>query len=498
MKRSLPFKLCLFLLPFLCAATIESAAQSESEWSVIVYDHGLNALVELSSAGYDIIPLPDIGYPPRSDQDYPWWYESPNVKVSSDRRYLISLIQHTEPYVREAIITDLVTGEIIPIATPPLEDEELFVGYGFGAFNPTMTEIALPYVSHDLTSGFGCCDSGGMVTVELASGTITHTLDMDVTYHESTAWLDDWTTEGIWFWPRCSACTPPSYTHSYLVWNPDTDVILTADVRQDRVRSERLAATGELLYSENHSDFPLGGPSFSSPLNVVVLYQRDKFPPDAPGQVVYYDEENLDFDIRAHWIMNGRAFLVTNERQHNVVVFRDGHQVVVDYVDPEYFLTMTGDGWLTFERTTRQIRHYVVSDTRITGNILYQASGEIEVANVQLSPETGTLPPFAIDITPPDIFFCPGTLPTRLKPGDWAEVIVDHQEYLIASLYVGDVTLGEITWMQMEALPLGAHVQIIEGYACRPGWGYVKVQYQDKVGWMLEVGQMAYYLEPVG
>ncbi len=493
---AIPFRLCLTLLLFPISVPVVSAAQSEPEWSVIIYDHRLNALVELSPAGYDITPLSDIGYPLPSEEDYPWWYVYPRVKVSNDRHYLVSIIQHTEPYVREAVITDLVTGESIPVATPPLDDEEIFVGYGFGAFNPAMTEIALPYVSHDLTSGYGCCGSGGIVTVDLETGAITHSLDIDATYNKSTACLDDWTVEGIWFAPRWSI--DGSYRYTYRLWDPDTNTILITHVFNDWEKSERLAVTGELLYSENHPDFPLGGPTLPLRLNAVVLYQWDEFPPDAPGQVVYYDENNLDFDIRAHWVLNGRAFLVTNDRQRNVVVFRDGHQMSIDYADQEYFIAMTSDGWLTFERTTRQIRHYIVSDVRITGDVLYQASGEIEVANVQLPPEMEVLPPFAINTTPPDVFFCPGALPTRLNPGDWAEVIVNHQEFLIAGLAVGDVAFDDVTWGHLEMLPLGARVQVVDGPACAPnGWGYVKVHYQDKVGWMLEVWQMVYYLKPV-
>ena len=168
---SIPCKLCLILLLSLGSASMGSAAQIEPAWSVIIYDHGLNALVDLSSTGYDITPLPDIGYPPPPDEEVPGWYEYLPVKMTDNRRYLVSLKQGTQPYFREAVITDLITGEVIPVATLPLDDGETFVGYWwFGAFNPAMTEIALPYVSHDVAFGGACCNLAAWSPLNLPQG----------------------------------------------------------------------------------------------------------------------------------------------------------------------------------------------------------------------------------------------------------------------------------------------------------------------------------------
>jgi hypothetical protein len=454
--------------------------ETEAEWSVTIYDRGLNALVELSSSGEHITPLPDVDYQPR-----PW-------KMTDDRHYLISTIQRDE-----AIITDLATNETRPVVTPPLEGEEVFVNFHFGAFNTEMTEVALPYVSHDLTSGFACCDSGGIVTVDLTSGAIIDLLDIDSIYNVSTAWVDKWTSEGIWFSPQCSVCTPP-YTFTYKVWNPETGAIVDTDVFNDTEYSERLGTTGELLYSENNPAFPLGGESFPLRLNVVALYQRGDYPPDTDGQIVYYDGENLDFDVRARWIIGGQAFLVTKNQQHNVIVFRDGQNRIVDYDSMEFFVTMTDDGWLTIDRATNVIRHYTASNAVISGRSLYHAVGQIVVVNKQLLETPEELPPFSVEISPPDVVFCPGALPTRLQPGDWAETLFYDPESVFGPFFIGDVEFSDIYNGNDETLPLGAHVRILEGPACAPyGWSYVKVEYQGVIGWLLEIYQTGYLLAPV-
>jgi hypothetical protein len=242
----------------------------------------------------------------------------------------------------------------------------------------------------------------------------------------------------------------------------------------------------------------LGGESFPLRLNVVALYQRGDYPPDTDGQIVYYDGENLDFDVRARWIIGGQAFLVTKNQQHNVIVFRDGQNRIVDYDSMEFFVTMTDDGWLTIDRATNVIRHYTASNAVISGRSLYHAVGQIVVVNKQLLETPEELPPFSVEISPPDVVFCPGALPTRLQPGDWAETLFYDPESVFGPFFIGDVEFSDIYNGNHETLPLGAHVRILEGPACAPyGWSYVKVEYQGVIGWLLEIYQTGYLLAPV-
>lgn len=473
-------------------------SESTQTWSVTVYDSGLNALVELSPNGNTISYLPDVDHEPRPFENYSFWYtDFSQVASTDDGHYLISIIQQEDPYEQYAIITDVTTGQTRIIPKPPLEDTEFFVSYRFGAFNPEMTEVALPYVSHDTTTGFGCCANGGIVIANLETGTISHLLDADKTFNfnKSTAFVDNWTIDGIWFSPTCSACTP-IYHYFYQIWNPNTGTISQTDVFHHRHNLERLPTSGEILYSENNPNFPLGGPCFPPRLNVVSLYKANEVPPNTSGKIVYYDYENLDFNKKAHWVNGGRAFLVS-KALHNVVVFRDGHQITIDYENQQYFLAMTDDGWLTFNRSNNQIQHFVVLADKVLSQTIYEGYGDIEVSNIQLSPNKSELSEFTYDITPPDVQFCPGALPTRLKIGDWAEVIADQEEIAIARLVVGDVEFDDMSYENLEILPLGAYIQVIEAFKCSHDWGYVKVNYQGRIGWILEIYQMSYHIAPV-
>lgn len=330
--------LCLVSPPH----TLTQSSENElgvSEWTVTLYDDGLNALVELSPSGQNIIPLPDVGFRASSMR----------AMLSDDGHYLVSITRRGDSYVREAVIIDLQTNHSRSVEIEPLiGDHEFFVGFRDGVFNPEMTQIALSYVSHNYVGG--CCGTGGIATVDLATGQVLHILDMDKRFLRSTAWVDDWTEEGIWFAPTCSACSPP-YTYVSKIWNPDTDDVRDTNLFHDWEYSERFESTGELLYTQNRPDFPLGGPTGGVfYMNTVTVYQPQDDPAEDAGQVVYFDGNNLNFDVPAHWVANGRAFLVTKEGKHNVVVFRAGRQINFDYSFEEDFMTMTVDGWLSFDR----------------------------------------------------------------------------------------------------------------------------------------------------
>lgn len=463
------------------------SAEFDLEWSVTIYDHGWNALVELSSSGSQVTYLPDIGISIAGPENYL------SAELTDDHQYLVSIVQREDPFNRKAVITNLESLEVTQVAAPILPVHESLIDFLPGAFNPEMTHVALPYVS--ITSGT-LRYTGGIVAVDLATGQVEERIDIYGRYGENTATVDRWTDEGIWFTPRCYACTS-DYIYNYELWNPDTNTVSTTHVFNHRFQAERLPTTGEVIFSETHPDYPLGASDFPLQLNTVTYYPANAFRPTELGQVVYYDPDNLDFDLGAHWVLNGQAFLVTNEQLHNVVVWRDGRQLTVDYATPQIFLAMTSDGWLTLDHDSNAIRHYFVDDGEIDNRILYHTSGYIKVANIHLPPIPYELRPFDIDISPPqDIVFCPGTLPTRLQPGDWAEVIVDHQEYPIASMLVGDTAFTPSSSVDQIMLPIHARVLVLEGPACTYLAGYVKVDFEGTIGWILEVYQTGYYLAP--
>ena len=477
----------IIFFTFLIAPTLLEASEKDVEWSVTLYDEGSNALVTLSPDNEVVRKLPNLGYSAEA------------IQVTNDHRYAVGLFHQVygQYTTKEVVIIDLITGAIQYVDQPPLEGEEFFVGYTLGTFNPEMTAVAVAYVSHDPTSGFGCCGSGGIVIIDLVSGEILNTLDIDATFDtpgKSTAWLTHWTEEGIWFSPRCSTCTP-HYKFDYHLWNPYDDTLIQTSQFDDLKYAERLPVTGELLYGENHVEFPLGGLHIILPsLNVVSVYGASESPPNDAGQVVYFDIENVNFK-RPHWVMGGKAFIVRGSK--NVLVLRDGRQIEFDANwREEKFLTMTNDGWLSMNINSNTIRHFSVNHDQITHENLYHAKGHISVANSQLAPLKDELHPFEKDIAPPDIEFCHATMPNRLQAGDIAEVIVLPEGYMYGGLIVGDVDFYELSFDKRLELPMGAQVKVLEEPVCSyESW--VKVDYEGTIGWMVEVFQATYCLEPV-
>lgn len=487
-----------FIIMFLILSisiTHSKSSQASSAWSMTLYDTSSKSLVQLSESTVFQLSIPQ-SYIENSSLTNPTTDIYHRV-LSGDAQYLMTFAYLTEPYVGQAYITNLFTGETLLVEHPPLQDTEFFVSYRFGVFSPDMRNVTLSYYSHVPTSG--CCNSGGIVVIELETGLITHLLDIDEVYTRegNTAWIDNWTNEGIWFAPRCSNCTP-EYRYQYRIWNFDTDTISDTGIIHDRRYFERLSSTGELLYSDNHEDFPMGGDSYPQYRNVISWYQENETPLVADGQVVYYNEANPASNPHPHWIMNGRAFLVNEDDLHNVVVFRDGHTLTFDYEFQQNFVAMTDDGWITIDReNNNRILQFIVSDTTVSNHILYETSSELEVVNIKPSTAIEDLPEISMEISSPDVRFCPGTLPTQFHPGDWAEVIANHEEVAIARMVVGDTNFEDMSYEKMEILPLGARIQILDEFACVPGWGYLKVAYEGRIGWILEIYLTAYHIAPI-
>ncbi|GEM_PF-4889437 len=463
------------------------ASETDRVWTAVLYDESANSLVMLAPDGVTTYPLPNVGY------------QADVIKVSDDFRYAIGLFNnhYDNNLIDEVTIIDLNTNIVRYIPPLPLEDNEIFVDYTRMAFKYDMTEIAVAYISHDMKGGFGCCDSGGIVIVELASGEITHHLDIDADVSipsMSSAWLDAWTREGLWFAPRCATCTPtPKFF--YQIWNPYDDTVTPTTRYDDLMYAERLESTGELLYGENHDDYPAGGLTFINDyvaLNVVSIYQLDESPPDTDGQVVYFDIENLQFE-RPHWVMGGQAFLIQGAK--NAIVFRNGALIEfdADWKSTE-FLVMTTDGWLAKDAMTGEVLHYSVENNQVVRDVLYQSHGRLILANHLLEPLRGQLPAFTQDIAPPDEPFCYGNLPVQLHIGDYARTL--NSNSVLGGLWIGDGDVDDKTHDNVLPIPVNSIVRIIDGTECLDHV-WVKVDYKGKIGWMVETWWGIYYLEPI-
>ncbi|MEO1256685.1 MAG: hypothetical protein AAFY41_17620, partial [Bacteroidota bacterium] len=283
----------------------------------------------MSSSEVNTLALPDIGYEPEEFRNMPRWYSDYRDRITSDEQYAVFFVERDDSHHMDVYILDLNTHDYSIVELPTLDDEEIWGGYSMGVFSPDMSMMALPYLSHVPRSG--CCNSGGIVVVDLASGLILHRLDIDEMYGRATAWVDYWTEEGIWFSPRCGGCAPV-LKHHYIIWNPETSELTETQMFHDRDHAEQLHTTGEVLLSANHNDFPLGSDRFpfSYQLNVVTIHQSADNLFDRDGQIVFYYDDFLNFDKTPQWIMGGQAFLVTKDRRQNAVVFRDGETLFFD------------------------------------------------------------------------------------------------------------------------------------------------------------------------
>jgi hypothetical protein len=474
-----------------------AAAQPEANWSLIVYDTGLNALVELTAAGSTVLPLPEVAYlQPGIERDF-MHFEYLDVNLTPDRRYLVAVDNPKDPDQPPALIVDLTDQSVISVDYPTFSDGEYLEQYNFGAFNPALTEAVLTYRSRILSDPGGRRVSGGIVTVDLATGRITAQYRYDPLLSQlpdsaSIPRVEGWTPAGIKVVVRCHECYgPTTATYWYQVLNPATGELMGAREYYRPFQCWQLLPTGELLSAENHPEYPLGIEGWRGDDNVIAVYAPGEHPPDAAAQVIYFSDAGDYF--MPFWIMAGQAALISID-DHNLVIARDGRQMTVDYPDNETFRTMTDDGWLTANQRQWQIIQYRVSDTEITRELIYQGQGWLETAYIDYPAVPERLPPFVREIAPPAVFFCPGSLASQFEPGDWAE-LTGYEDTQAIWDGEGEFNPREL-WLSGSALPDHAIVQILGEPRCIGGFELIKVDYQGRTGWVIELGRTSYNLIP--
>ncbi|GAB5493835.1 MAG: hypothetical protein Phog2KO_40500 [Phototrophicaceae bacterium] len=463
-------------------------SQSSINWEITLYDEEIDALVRLTEAGSQIIEIPPISYDILPNN--PHEIEIVERQLSDDGHYLLTFFYSFAPFQRDVVITDMQNGESRRAELPELADTEFFVSYLLGAFNPEMTSIAMPYV--DYMSG------GGIAIVDLDTGVVTHKLNVRELYGLSTAWVNDWTDDGILFAPRCYGCQP-KWRYFYRLWDIESDLITRTTIYNDVRNLDRLSTTGDVLYAENNPDFPLGGAGYPPRENVVTFYEENDIITQSSGQVVYYNEAYPNEDPRPRWVKNGEAFLVYQYQDHDMLIFRDGHNISFGSDPEQHFLSVSRDGWFSINREDAVISQFIVSSNSVTEHILYESDASIQITNVQSDiVDDVDLSEFSIEVEAPDVFFCPSALPTQFEIGDWATVTADQKRIMIAAFIESHLDYEDLVWgnHRLESLPIGTQVLVL-GHACADGgWAYLRVAYQGRIGWILEIYQTGYHLAP--
>lgn len=86
--------LLVLLMVVACVPT-----NSTEDWSVTIYDHGINALIELSPDSQQITPLSNMDYLPPLIENYHYPTRS-YVNMTDNSHYIVSLVQFEEPYIQ--------------------------------------------------------------------------------------------------------------------------------------------------------------------------------------------------------------------------------------------------------------------------------------------------------------------------------------------------------------------------------------------------------------
>jgi len=485
-------KLCLLFIPFGIVFLLSpTLAQQDNDWEVVVYDNQRQALIVLDPNGIREYYLftPPFGRSNRPDDV--------TINISSDHGTAIVSFtyygnENIDP-IYESYIFDLDNlgeGRLIP--KPPLGENEIYGGYRSGAFSPDNTQVILPYISHDITSGYGCCDSGGMVIIDLATATITKHVAYKVVL-VSVVRINEWTEQGIFLF-RGPYGEFPYNGFTYQLWDPVIDRFSETTRFENLYFGDRLSSNGDVIISVNHPDFPVGGSLSGSPeRNVVEFYQNSEIPGEQVGQVVYYELDNIGH-WRARWVLDGQAFLVQHN-QSGVLVFRDGSMYHFTFSSEQSFLSITPDGWLMVEDETSRIFHYQFHNVMVDYSMLADLVGEIELVSAPTL-LTQELEPYAVNISPPDGFFCRGFLPSRLQINGYARVIVQSDESPFTAFRPGVNRWGSASATVVPPLPYGAIVKVLYGPECGTWEADWLVEYEGQIGWMYEGAFTTYYLAP--
>ena len=500
--------LLLFLF-FLSAIKLQigyaqTPVQNNGDWQVIFYERSTHSVIKITADYVQVIELADELISNYTDD-----VESYPSNISPDGRYFLLTFTPYGGTSNPTFLIDLTTPQAyIKLPEPELNTDEIFVGYNHwqnGSFSPDGTKVALAYVSHDITSSYGCCGSGGIVTIDLTTESVMQQLTLDAFLNPdvntlgNTAWMGDWAENGIEFSPRCSNCTPPD-DFIYYLWNPDSNAFTKTSKFDNERQVDRLATTGEFIYGHSHPDYPPGDGYYGyvDQRSAIELFQENEIPFKDTGQVIFYDTGFIGYS-KAHWVANGQGFIVI-ENQKGVFILRDGQRLDFEATPASIFLGMTANGWLLGDTEDGLIMQYAYVAGQLIVSEVVRLTGQFQpmgVVNLPTARPDEVLPSFDINIPPPDVVFCPGSLASNLKSGDIAEIIFALSGAPLVHFRIYDA--DGIDWPNdFRMLAVGEIVTVIDGPRCdNPGLLYWTVEHNGRFGEMIEVARSTYYMQPI-
>ncbi|MEO8396848.1 MAG: hypothetical protein ABI700_27890, partial [Chloroflexota bacterium] len=390
MKTIFALLTLLLLLPF------ATHAQDASDWQVVVYADGSNALEVLSSKG--IVQSIAAGSLPLRVGTFP---SAPLVAITSDRRALATL--NFTPYQR---LTVTIADHGTCCKTVRLADTGVVLA-NIGGFSPNGRRFVVSYLA--VTDEAAHQFQSAIVTIDVELGAVISRLE-NQQIGGDYALLRGWNDDGIAYLPMCYGCDQPP-AGSLSRWNPDTGDV-TPNLSYYDAAQDTLRVTGETIAPAHRPDFPLPIQDAANTLNVLTFGDN--------ARVIYYNPNSLQINA-AHWVADGWEILV--EFPDGLMLLdRAGAKHPINSGDQ--FLVGTPDGWLGTRpgaSNSIEVVHHTL--TNLDGKVIarfYQPISVIQAPPLGATATQGGFPDIA---SPVRAITCPNTLEPRLIAGGKGRVI---------------------------------------------------------------------------
>ncbi len=437
---------------------IPLSARAQSDWQVVVFEEGAQAVKVLTPDGVRLsVP---VGTLTLHAGTYP---STPLAAVADDFHAAAALNFTPNQPLTVSIAASGSCCKVVRLSRQPV------VVANIGGFSPNGRRFAVSYLA--ATDAHGQYQPA-IVTVDVELGAVVDTLS-GAQIGGDLAVLRGWNADGIVFMPACYNCDQPA-AGSLSRWNPSTDEV-TTDVGYYSLKRDVLALTGEFIAPARRADFPL--PVSGDQPNVVSYGDH--------GRVIYYNPRHLIVD-GAHWVADGWQILVEHP---DAAVLLDRVGVQRPAPAGEQFLVGTPDGWLGTRPNTGgvvDIVHHTLGD--LDGKVIARFRGQVDVLKAPALGATASSGGFPEVQSPVQRLNCPNTPPSRLFVGGQGRVIV------------GGVNLRKLPIMASDTIAVVTTevFTVISGPNCDPtgvAWWQVKVG--SLQGWMAESHNDTYLLEPV-
>lgn len=437
------------------------AAQSDSDWRVVVHDFNNQTLYEITPENVTQIQLP---------------IAVRSAAASVDGRYLAAISDTYEVVVADLEADSCCFSFIAPFAQP--------MEFGVGAVSPDGTQVAL-YVVREFSQEQPFY--GEIFIVEVASGTILAQQSVeDVTETGIYPLFGYWTAEGIELAGSCFACDG-IVEGRYRLWDPQV-----GEVRESNggliMTGDYLDLTGEQVFAVRDERFPLEMEMMFGPFNTI--YYADAT--DNPAQMVYVEPGNTNLGF-PRWVADGRAVLLSEfQSQESTLIFRDGSSQVIPYASETNVVAATPNGWVTFSPPTGAVFAYEVTNAQ---QVAVTPLGEVlnvSFLSVVYHPPQGASAPtgfLAASVDIPEALICDGFLPLRLTVNQPGRVTPGAANNLRAEPTTQSELVGQI--------PGGETFFVLGGPVCTPGMAWWQVEYNGMIGWTGEGQGNTYWTEPV-